>query len=163
MKIGTKFERYFRDNDSQGFSTCFAILILFSTGLSLYTEFHECLFIIFFSFLLIGMHLYQGFLPQTLGNLLKRLYWIAIIPASLILGYWKYKQILYSGFNAIIYFQMVRGVTKVFTAGEHLINSTIVTFLLYFGNNSFSIESTVIFYPVILLYFYRWGCLQCFG
>jgi len=152
MEIRKSYKENFRENRSQGCLECSAIIFLFNFALYLHSGDFRLFAISMLSFIVIFVNLYEPMFKQTLFgilmNLLQKLP-VEIYATILVLcGLLKYELFLYAGCNLLIYFQMIRGIPKVFTAGEHFINSSIVTSLLFFGFHTFSIESIVIYYTV---------------
>eukprot|EP00826_Nyctotherus_ovalis_P027756 TRINITY_DN2171_c0_g1_i15.p1 TRINITY_DN2171_c0_g1~~TRINITY_DN2171_c0_g1_i15.p1 ORF type:complete len:186 (-),score=24.76 TRINITY_DN2171_c0_g1_i15:689-1246(-) len=167
MRIKEEYGKLLRENSSQGFVECLAALLFFDLCLYLHYGSGVCLALNFLSLPLIFIHLYESLskgssMQQALAAINKS-YWALLIPFLAVIGVLKFDILLYVVFNVVIYFQMVKGVTHVFTVGEHYINAHILASLLYFSCHSFSIESTVVYYPVRVCIRDRCRCLGYSG
>ena len=156
MQIQVQFAKVLRDDKSQGFLECFIVVLFFDFCLYLHYGSSDCLVLNCLTFPLIFIYLYDDLsknsIIQPILKELKYFYWILLIPLVAIMGLTKSYIPLFAACNVIVYFQMIRGVTHVFTAGEHYINAHILTSLFYFSFHSFSIESTIIYFSVLLNY-----------
>ena len=154
MEIRKPFKDWVRDNSSQGILECFAVVSFFGFAIYLHSGYMAILLTTLLTLPLIAVNLYESFPKHTLIGIitshLQRFYWIILIPLCITFGFFSASVLLYSGLEAILYFQMLRGLPKIFTAGEHFLNSRILISLLQFSFAPFSPESVVIYYPVLI-------------
>ncbi len=130
-----------RVNLSQGFLECASVLLVFA--LAAYSHFGDAepLLTLLVAIPLIALNLYDSFLHKY--------YWNVLLPMVLFFGiFCAYPSAMYAVSQAALYFQMVKGINRVFTAGEHLINSFILISLLRFSMESPTAETMVTYYPV---------------
>lgn len=76
------------------------------------------------------------------------LYWKAIIPLLGIAGMLYCPFLLYSIIQVYVYFYAMEAIPPIFTAGETLINSHVLTTLFQFALTTDDFHSATIYYPV---------------
>lgn len=144
-----------RENKSQGLAECFSITALFS--FSLYLHFGDCSVLCrcFLAFLIINLNLWD--LSKSNSAILKFLnkiqqsYWV-LLPVLCAIGIYLSRNLLFSCLEVIIYYQILEGMPKIFTAGEIFLNSHILISLFQFSCSSFSTESLVMYFSVLSLF-----------
>lgn len=153
MEVRKPLQEWLRSNRSQGYFECASVLLFFS--FAIYEHFGDPapLLTLLLAIPLMALNLFDApDLPYSLVGIVLRFahryYWAAVVPLTVVAGAYCCNPLFYAGIQAALYFQMIKGVDKVFTAGEHLLNSYVVINILRFSLESYSVECSVMYYSV---------------
>ena len=82
----------------------------------------------------------------------RTIYWKAIIPLLALLGFLYCPPLLYSIIQLYVFFYSMEAIPPIFTAGETLINSFVLTTLFQFSLTTQNLHSAIVYYPVLLFF-----------
>ena len=148
-EINVAFKPLLRETRCQGVFECFLVVSALSVALYLYTENLSDILRCVLSFILILLNLYDYGSP-AFAKFLEKTYWIALIPALYGIGFAWSPLLLYVSMQVHLYFRMMGGMSKSFTAGELFLNSHILITLFEYSLNPKDLSMAIIFFPVKL-------------
>jgi len=145
-KINPIYAHLLRESNHQGLLECFFVTLLFSIALYLQTGNYQNLIQCLCSYGLILLNLFES--SSRLVIYIQKIYWTAFITALYAIGGFYSSLILYVSMEVHLYYRMMGGISKTFTAGELFLNSHILVTLFWYSFNTPDIYTAIVLFPV---------------
>jgi hypothetical protein len=146
-KINPNYAPLLRESNHQGLLECFLVTLSFSIALYLQTDNYQNLIQCLCSYALILLELFKS--NSFLVTYIQKIYWPALITALYAIGGLYSSIILYVSMEVHLYYRMMGGISKTFTAGELFLNSHILVTLFVYSFNAPDIHTAIILFPVL--------------
>ncbi len=91
-------------------------------------------------------------LPKGLGWI-QAIYWPILLPAAVLFGLTQSPTVLYTAIEVYLYYHSMEAIPQIFSSGETLMNSHVLTSIFQFALTPFDFRSAIILYPVSSFFF----------
>jgi len=145
MAIHKEFSVFANQNKPYGFFINLTMSLFAALSIFIFTNDMSFIRRAILSYLLILLNLCE--IPKSL-NFIQNVYWKIIIPGLGIIGYFWSNALLFSIIQVYAYFHMMEAIPQIFSYGETLMNSYVLTTIFQFALTSEDLKSKIIYYPV---------------
>lgn len=146
-RINAMYTPLLRDTKYQGLLECFLVTLLLSLALYLQTNNPQNLIRCLCAYGLILLNLFES--TSFLVVYIQKIYWPALITALYAIGGIYSSLALYVSMEVHLYYRMMGGISKTFTAGELFFNSHILVTLFEYSFNAPDLHTAIVLFPVL--------------